>query len=111
MVVHTIESLGDFKKAAEENKVVILAFFGASNSLSRVIAPVFEKASNEPDFQALYLAKVDVESAGDVPAEVGVRSVPTFIAFVDGQKFREFAGANPTALENLLQEVAAAASQ
>ncbi len=43
--------------------------------------------------------KLDVDEVPEVAAELGVRAMPTFLLFKDGEKVGEVVGANPKALE------------
>lgn len=43
--------------------------------------------------------KVDVDDVPDVAQELGVRAMPTFVLFKNGDKVGEVVGANPKALE------------
>jgi len=43
--------------------------------------------------------KLDVDEVPDVAQELGVRAMPTFLLFKDGEKLNEVVGANPKALE------------
>lgn len=43
--------------------------------------------------------KLDVDEVPDVAQELGVRAMPTFLLFKDGDKIAEVVGANPKALE------------
>ena len=51
-----------------------------------------------------YFAKFDVDALPDLAQELGVRAMPTFYFFKDGEKVDSFAGANPPALLNLLNK-------
>lgn len=42
--------------------------------------------------------KVDVDEVPDVAQELGVRAMPTFLLFKNGEKVAEVVGANPPAL-------------
>ena len=44
----------------------------------------------------------------DVAQEVGVRAMPTFIIFKNGEKVGEVVGANPPALKAAIEKVAGA---
>ena len=46
--------------------------------------------------------KLDVDEVPDVAQELGVRAMPTFIVFKDGEKVDEVVGANAKALEALV---------
>ena len=46
--------------------------------------------------------KLDVDEVVDVAQELGVRAMPTFMVFKNGQKVGEVVGANQKALEALV---------
>lgn len=43
--------------------------------------------------------KLDVDEVPDVAQELGIRAMPTFLLFKNGEKVAEVVGANPKALE------------
>jgi len=43
--------------------------------------------------------KLDVDEVPDVAQELGIRAMPTFLLFKNGEKVGEVVGANPKALE------------
>ena len=43
--------------------------------------------------------KVDVDKVPDVAQELGIRAMPTFLFFKDGEKVKEVVGANPKAID------------
>lgn len=45
-----------------------------------------------------------MDEVSELAAELGIRAMPTFLFFKDGQKVEEFLGANPPALINLLKK-------
>jgi len=55
--------------------------------------------------------KLDVDDVPDVAQDLGIRAMPTFLLFKNGEKVAEVVGANPKALEAAikanLEEVAA----
>ncbi|GFF37778.1 thioredoxin [Aspergillus udagawae] len=57
--------------------------------------------SGLPEFDVVEFYKVDADAQPDIAQEVGIRAMPTFIVFKDGQKVGELTGANPEALRNL----------
>ena len=50
-------------------------------------------------YQNANYLKVDVDELPDVAQEYGIRAMPTFMIFKDGEKVDELVGANPAALE------------
>ena len=74
----------------------------------KVIAPQIVKMSDA--FPSVRFYKLDVDDVPDVAQELGVRAMPTFFVFKDGEKVKEVVGANQKALQALVEsEVAQAA--
>ncbi|KAL3464288.1 thioredoxin-like protein [Aspergillus heterothallicus] len=62
----------------------------------KAIAPkVAQFAEENPGVQ---FYQIDVDELSDVAAEIGVRAMPTFIFFNNGEKVNEVVGANPPAI-------------
>jgi thioredoxin-like negative regulator of GroEL len=53
---------------------------------------------------SIYFIKVNVDDAEDVSQEYGIRAMPTFMVFKDGEKADEVVGADPSKLERLVQQ-------
>lgn len=67
----------------------------------KVIAPQIVKMSN--DWPSVRFYKLDVDEVPEVAQELGVRAMPTFFVFKDGEKVKEVVGANQKALEALVE--------
>ena len=68
----------------------------------QVIAPkVVEFSKKYPN--ANYL-KVDVDELSELAQEYGIRAMPTFLIFKDGEKVDEIVGANPVKLEEKIKK-------
>jgi thioredoxin 1 len=68
----------------------------------RFIAPIFEelaKANPEAEF-----VKCDVDEADDVAASCGVRAMPTFHFYRNGEKVEELMGADQNKLKDLVEK-------
>ena len=63
----------------------------------QVISPIFEGLSERTQDVKFY--KVDVDAAADISSFVGIRAMPTFIAYRKGEKVDTLLGAKPPALE------------
>ncbi|KAG8948618.1 hypothetical protein FRC00_008506 [Tulasnella sp. 408] len=92
MTVTAITSKQQFDEAINSGKVVFIDFWAT--------CPIFEKFSDQ--FTSAEFYKVDVDAVPEVSEEVGIRAMPTFQAYKDGNKLGELVGANPQGLETLL---------
>ncbi|CAH2224166.1 Trx2p [Pelobates cultripes] len=92
-MVKQIHSLDDYQKAiAVKGKLVVIDFTATWCGPCRLIAPRYEKFSEE--FVNADFYKVDVDDVTDVAQLCGIRAMPTFIFYKDGSKIDELCGAN-----------------
>ncbi|KAL5341663.1 thioredoxin [Aspergillus crustosus] len=97
-LVKPITSKAEFdEKITNAKGAVVLDCFATWCGPCKAIAPKVEQfAEQYPD--ALFY-QIDVDELSDVAAELGVRAMPTFMLFKDGEKVGDVVGANPPALE------------
>ncbi|KAH7243633.1 thioredoxin-like protein, partial [Fusarium redolens] len=95
-------SLTEFKETLEKNSVVLVDFWAPWCGPCRFISPIVEKLSESAG--SIYFIKVNVDDAEDVSQEYGIRAMPTFMVFKDGEKADEVVGADPSKLERLVQQ-------
>jgi thioredoxin 1 len=99
----------DFKTAIASHDIVILDAFATWCGPCKAIAPQVAKWSEQDEFKdKIYFAKFDVDDLPDLAQELGIRAMPTFVLFKNGDKADEFVGANPQALLKLLEKHVAA---
>jgi len=89
-------------KSLKKNPIVFVDCHAVWCGPCKVISPVFEKLSNQ--HSGAVFIKVDVDEVSEVAQELGVRAMPTFFAFKNGEKINEMLGANPPALEQLISK-------
>ncbi|KAH9958976.1 thioredoxin [Russula dissimulans] len=99
MPVHPINSHADFTRIINSGKVVVVDFWATWCGPCRVISPVLEQHAEKTPSIEFY--KVDVDEQPDIAQEVGVRAMPTFAVFYNGQKVDDLVGANPGGLQQL----------
>ncbi|KAH8992915.1 putative thioredoxin [Lactarius akahatsu] len=102
MSVKAIASYAEFQEIINSGKVVAIDFWATWCGPCRAISPVFEKLAEKPEHGGVGFYKVDVDSQPDIAQEVGIRAMPTFVIFKDGNKVNELVGASPPQLEQLV---------
>ncbi|KIW33743.1 thioredoxin, variant [Cladophialophora immunda] len=107
MVVHNLADKSSYNTSivqAPADRLVVLDCFATWCGPCKVIAPEVAKFSESDDFKdKVDFYKVDVDEVPDVAQELGVRAMPTFMIFKNGEKVAEVVGANKRALEQAIR--------
>ncbi|ORY65135.1 thioredoxin-like protein [Pseudomassariella vexata] len=104
MTIHNLQSTEAWKEALKNNKVVMLDCFATWCGPCKSIAPILTNYSNEEQYKDIFFAKIDVDELPELSQELGIRAMPTFMLFKDGEKADELVGANPNGLIALLKK-------
>ncbi|KAK2779708.1 thioredoxin [Colletotrichum kahawae] len=107
MVVHNVKSKEEFNDALSKHKVVILDAFATWCGPCKAIAPILANLSNTKEHEGLHFVKIDVDEVPDLSQDLGIRAMPTFLIFKNGEKVEEVVGANPNALTAAVKKYAA----
>jgi thioredoxin reductase (NADPH) len=93
-----------FQSTILNNPLVLVDFWAGYCRPCQAFAPVYDRsAQTHPD---VVHAKVDTQTEVDLAATLGIRSVPTIMAFRDGVLVYSQPGAMPpAALEDLITQV------
>ncbi|KAH9914625.1 thioredoxin [Epithele typhae] len=105
-MVQAVKDLQEFKDIINGDTVAIFDFWATWCGPCRNISPIFEKLASQDGGAKFY--KVNIDEAADVAEEVGIRALPTFIAFKSGQKIKEVVGANASDLAAMIESSVAA---
>jgi thioredoxin reductase (NADPH) len=93
-----------FKSTIVDNPLVLVDFWAAYCRPCQAFASIYDRSARlHPD---VVHAKVDTQAEPELAATLGIRSVPTIMAFRDGVLVYSQAGAMPpVVLENLITQV------
>jgi thioredoxin 1 len=93
------------KEVLESEQPTIVDFWASWCGPCRMIAPVFEELSSQYSGKVKF-AKVNVDENPKIPANYGVRGIPTLIMFKGGKVVDQVVGAVPkNQLENIVKKV------
>ncbi|MBP8302119.1 MAG: thioredoxin [Planctomycetes bacterium] len=83
---------GNFQSTLQNAKVPVLVDFSASwCQPCKALAPTIDKVAGEYQGK-MDVYKIDIDSAQDAAASLGIMSVPTCIFFRDGKEVDRFTG-------------------
>lgn len=83
-----------------ENGVVVVDFFATWCGPCKMLAPVFDEASQEVDAT---FVKVDIDQSLEIAQRFNITTVPTMMIFKNGQKVDSMVGFMPK--EKLVEKV------
>lgn len=86
------------------DKVVLVDFYADWCGPCRMVAPVVEQIAEEYADRAV-VGKLNVDENEEIAVRYGVMSIPTLIAFKNGEVARKLVGVQPKeVIERLIQE-------
>ncbi|WP_266366037.1 thioredoxin [Tellurirhabdus rosea] len=93
----------NFAEVINSDKPVLVDFWAEWCGPCKMIGPVVEQLATEYEGKAV-IGKMDVDMNAQVPAQFGIRSIPTLMVFKNGQLVDKVIGAVPkSVLDQKLQ--------
>lgn len=97
--VRYIETVEEFEAVIAQKTVTIVDFYAEWCGPCKLIAPSFERLSMAKTCQEATFVKIDVgKFPKDFASKYGIRALPTFQAFVNGEVKDTFVGSRPQEL-------------
>ncbi|WWC66532.1 thioredoxin [Kwoniella pini CBS 10737] len=104
-MVKAIESKSEFDSLIAGSEPVVVDYWATWCGPCKMISPHFAKL--EAEYPGVKFVKVDVEEQEEIALFAGIKAMPTFIAYKDGQPIETVTGAVPAKLNALLEKISA----
>jgi len=89
-----VSGLAELERVVSEHDLVLVDCYADWCGPCKMMEPVVEELAATTD---AVIAKVDVDANQEVAAQLGARSIPTFVLFVDGEPTERLVGAQDRA--------------
>ncbi|VUC32138.1 unnamed protein product [Clonostachys rosea] len=101
-----IKSKAQFDELISKTPYVAIQAHATWCGPCKAISPIFAKHAATNASDTFTFARFDTDEVPDLSFELGIRSIPAFFSFENAEKGQSLAGANPTALKNLVEGLA-----
>ncbi len=85
-----------FDALLKENEVVVVDFWATWCGPCQMVGPIIEELAADYAVRAA-IGKCDVDANSELPAQFGVRNIPTILFFKKGELVNKLVGAQPKA--------------
>ena len=85
-----------FDALLKENEVVVVDFWATWCGPCQMVGPIIEELAADYEGRTA-IGKCDVDANSELPAQFGVRNIPTILFFKKGELVNKLVGAQPKA--------------
>ncbi len=100
-LVHSVESMQDWRSLKEEHNVLMVKFTATWCRPCQEVAPVFADLSQEYNSEGTRFVQVDVDDLDEVASEHNVAIMPTFVCIKRGREISSMRGSNVQKLTSM----------
>ncbi|KZW01405.1 thioredoxin [Exidia glandulosa HHB12029] len=104
MPVEEFKGLENFKETIARDEYSIFDFWATWCAPCRIMGPIYDKLSDQHPNVKFY--KVDTDAEEAIVAEVGVRNIPSFIMYKNGEQVGSVLGPRRAQLQELVAKAA-----
>lgn len=83
---------------------MVVDFYSDGCGPCRMMAPIFKKLAQEIGQDKAVFVKVDTSALHELSSKYQIRSLPTFVFFLNGKKWNQFSGAGEGQLRQMTQQ-------
>ncbi|ORY95048.1 thioredoxin [Syncephalastrum racemosum] len=98
-----IKDIKEFQELINRKKVTAIHFTAEWSGPCRVIGPLFEELAEI--YQDYTCLKVDMDDAQAISREAGVKAMPTFKFYFDGEEAIDLVGTNTESLRDIFRKL------
>lgn len=104
MQVKSVQYPYELDNELKNYKSTLVMFTATWCGPCKIIKPIFQRFSVDSKYENIGFIQVDIDEADELCREYNIKSVPTFIMFVDGTVYERLQGASSSSLQKLLDE-------